>query len=603
MSEHTYEDLIAEAFIKPIRSVLIVDDDYPTLHEILLDKAEQDQKHGHKTWKSPEHRQKVRRVIDEFRRREAPFLLDIHDGSSPEEEKDEDKVGTLQQTDLLILDYQLDKKKEGDGAAAIRIAREALSNKHFNLILVHTQEPLERVFHEFLFGFMRPCFADDQEADPDEFLQSFLDDNEDQLLASVSDRQYAFAKTFTSSNFKPMQDAIQTGAPPWGATKELLLRSRLRRGKWLSAVKYALQAFEAKNLSRFAIDDVGVINWNPEHVMFIRAARGFVAFKSKEDGEELLPAMRRALVSWDPRPSRLMLTKLRAVMNERGIEVQDDALGKADVGAIWYRRLLEADDQNLNAIVDRTVRHHSEQLLDQLLPEVGDFAKRIRDIDAESDPIEAVKTRFSLDFSDEKTHSNAKMGHNAFVGSKPFKSAHLELGHIIKVEGEFWVCLTPACDMIPKVHRGRPLDRIEGVKRFTALKLFTRRNEDVLLDANRGGQIFANIATGPGQTQRMAFSATPKIGASPAWMTMYVQDDGYLPDVEGPICRVSYVFKPNPGLPPNIPIIRTEEATVCGMLRYEYALEIQSRFIASQSRIGLDFESSAAEDNDGEAAG
>ena len=33
-NEH-YAEFISEAFIKPIRSVLIIDDDYPTLDEIL----------------------------------------------------------------------------------------------------------------------------------------------------------------------------------------------------------------------------------------------------------------------------------------------------------------------------------------------------------------------------------------------------------------------------------------------------------------------------------------------------------------------------------------------------------------------------------------
>ncbi|PDS69649.1 response regulator receiver domain [Rhizobium phaseoli] len=599
MSEHSYDDLVEEAFIAPIRSVLIVDDDYPTLHEILLEKDERTKKHGHKEWdRSPENRAKVRKVIDEFRRPDAPYLLDIHDGTSPSEKTDEQQVHILHQTDLLILDYQLDKEKEGDGSAAVRIAREALANKHFNLILVHTQEPLERVFHEFLIGLMRPCFKDEGVVFGEDF-QSFLDKNEASLLALVEAEQYVAAKFVVARNPRDLQKAVHDGAAPWSRVVKFFIDTGLHRKDWVKAVRYALEIFEDTHAGEFSDKDLGTLYWSDDPVRFIRAPRGFVAFKRKQDEQELMPALKKALTAWNPRPPRLMLTKLRAEMNERGIEVQDDALGNPDVGAIWYRRLLETDDQNLDAIVTSTVRNHAEQLLDRLLPQVSDFAKRMRSVDAEQDTLEVVKKRFNVDLSEAAVLTGAKMGHNAFVGSKPFKSPHLEIGHILKVEGQYWLCLTPACDMVPKVHRGKPSDRIEGVKRFTALKLRERKADEALPEANRGGQIFANVTFEGGEEKRMAFSAAAKPGASPAWMMMYVQNDGYLPSDELPKCNVSYVSAPDDGK--TIPIVKTVDATVCGMLRYEYALEVQSRFIASQSRIGLDFvDASGAEPDEGE---
>ncbi|MBY3307511.1 hypothetical protein HFO04_32795 [Rhizobium laguerreae] len=598
MSEHSYDDLVEEAFIAPIRSVLIVDDDYPTLHEILLEEDDRAKKHDHKAWnKSAESRARVRKVIDEFRRPDAPYLLDIHDGTSPSEETDEQQVHILHQTDLLILDYQLDKRREGDGSAAVRIARQALANKHFNLILVHTQEPLERVFHEFLIGLMTPCFKNEGVVFGDDF-QGFLNKNEAGLLAVVEAEQYVAAKFIVSRNPRDLQKAMHGGEGPWNRVAKFLNDTGLHRKDWLKAVRYALEIFEDAHADAFADKDLGQLYWNDHPVRFIRAPRGFVAFKGKQDEQELIPTLKQALTAWNPRPPRLMLTKLRAEMNERGIEVQDDALGNPDVGAIWYRRLLDADDQNLDAIVTSTVRNHAEQLLDRLLPQVSDFAKRMRSVDSTSDTLEVVRKRFTVDLSDAAVLTGAKMGHNAFVGSKPYKSPHLEIGHILRVEGLYWLCLTPACDMVPKVHRGKPSDRIEGVKRFTALKLRPRNAGEALPEANRGGQIFANVAFEGGEEKRMAFSAAAKPGGSPAWMVMYVQNDGYLPADDLPKCSVSFVSAPDDGK--TIPIVRTVDATVCGMLRYEYALEVQSRFIASQSRIGLDFIDASLEGVDAE---
>jgi len=69
---------------------------------------------------------------------------------------------------------------------------------------------------------------------------------------------------------------------------------------------------------------------------------------------------------------------------------------------------------------------------------------------------------------------------------------------------------------------------------------------------------------------------------------MYVPNDGYLPKDDAPRCIVSYV-SPSTDEGAKQLEMKHVEAVVCGMLRYEYALEIQSRFITSQSRIGLDF--------------
>ena len=141
-------------------------------------------------------------------------------------------------------------------------------------------------------------------------------------------------------------------------------------------------------------------------------------------------------------------------MNERGIEVQDDALGNVDVGAIWYLRLLEQEEPKLQSLIGRTVRHHSEQLLDQLLPKVNDFASRLCRLDAKDEAFDAVKKRFGLDLKNEEELLRAQAGHNAFVGSKPPAGAHLELGHIFDLDGIYWICATPACDMVPGVSRG-----------------------------------------------------------------------------------------------------------------------------------------------------
>src|SRR3546814_798690 len=82
-NEH-YSRFIEEAFVKPIRSVLIVDDDYPTLDEMLdLEVAHEGEGRPPKTGKTwYDNPERIKSVIDGFRQPQRPLLVDIHDGAN-----------------------------------------------------------------------------------------------------------------------------------------------------------------------------------------------------------------------------------------------------------------------------------------------------------------------------------------------------------------------------------------------------------------------------------------------------------------------------------------------------------------------------------------
>ena len=94
-----YQNLVSEAFIELIRSVMIVDDDYPTLDEILSEavKGKATPVHAGKSWR--EKPNEVLDVINEFRQPHGgPYILDIHDGDMPSPGTDEHQAHSLQQT-------------------------------------------------------------------------------------------------------------------------------------------------------------------------------------------------------------------------------------------------------------------------------------------------------------------------------------------------------------------------------------------------------------------------------------------------------------------------------------------------------------------------
>ena len=131
MQTDHYADFVAEAYIEPIRSVVIIDDDYPTYDEVLSAEIKDDAVPESKAWRrNPE---RIRKVIRRFRERTPPLLVDIHDGKNVDSDRDAALTSHLHQSDLLVLDYQLDPARENDGTLAIDILRQLISNDHFNL--------------------------------------------------------------------------------------------------------------------------------------------------------------------------------------------------------------------------------------------------------------------------------------------------------------------------------------------------------------------------------------------------------------------------------------------------------------------------------------
>ncbi len=68
----SYRDLINEAFIAPIRSAVVVDDEFPTLDEFLNDKEAAGRK---------KYADRAREIICFCRNRTPyPWIVDVHDG-------------------------------------------------------------------------------------------------------------------------------------------------------------------------------------------------------------------------------------------------------------------------------------------------------------------------------------------------------------------------------------------------------------------------------------------------------------------------------------------------------------------------------------------
>lgn len=584
MASNHYSKFITEAFIQPIRSVLIVDDDYPTLDDLLAGEIRYGLKgkrppKGVKAWYADP--KKIKKVIDGFRKPKRPLLVDIHDGSNVKAKGDIRVASHLHQSDLLVLDYVLDRTKPNDGGRAIEILRGLMSNNHFNLVVVHTSEDLNVVFPEVILGLLAPVGdtlepAEDEEVDG--LIANLEDTGDDELIEkffqSVGREQYLYSRRSPQKFLAVMglahQPFIQfsevADAAGWDHDqRKLILRRRLSEAE--TDLESSLGAGPNTNLK-----------WSDSAIKWVKSDSVFIAFSSKAKTDDLIDDLQQALETWNPAPSRLFLAKLRAEMDENGVVAESAAFERNHALAHWYAKLLRAQKEERRGLIGETVARHSDQLMDSILRNVEVFAGKLVAAEAKAagENIDAhCAKHFGIDLSAPQSKAKAELEHNAIVCSKPPSGWHLKTGDVFVLEEEYWACLSPACDLVPTQIR-KHHENLGGRLPFLAVKLHEVPGK---IDVNSNLFVFLDLKEG---VKTFCFNDQKKEGRLPFWRMFYAENRGRL----GKEFRftLSYTKAGARKLKSEL-----HDAQVVAQLRYEYALNLLQKLGVSLTRIGLDF--------------
>lgn len=584
MTNDHYAKFITEAFVNPIRSVLIVDDDYPTLDEILdLEIAHRGEgrpsRTGKKWYDNPE---RIKRVIDGFRRPERPLLVDIHDGANVDVKGDAKMASHLHQSDLLVLDYELDKARKGDGARAIQILRGLIKNNHFNLVVVHTSENLDTVCRAIVLGLLAPMedHLSDEEKDAVDKLIRDSEDADDDILNSlrkaVSGDQYLHARLHSSTYLRTMGQ----GQQPYSAFCDLADAAGWDNRNRRLVLRRLLADSEAPLKAQMNGAVVAGLRWSMSAVKWIKAESVFIAFSNKAEHDNLFGELQAALEAWNPAPSRLFMAKLRAEMDEYGVVAQTEALERRHALAHWYARLLRSKGDERRWLIAESVARHSDQLLNSILERVENFANGLVNAEAAAagDEVNVLcHKHFSVDLGKEHSREKAKREHNAFVCSKPPEGWHLTTGHVFAMNAEYWVCLSPACDLVPGQGATRNADFGDRVP-FVAVKLHLQPPERER-DANSNLYVFLTIDE---ELKTFCFNSQGKDSTAPIWRTLYAERRGLL--CEDFTFKISAMEAGSTRL-----VAKVHSARVVAQLRYEYALNLLQKLGVSMTRVGLDF--------------
>ncbi|MCZ8195469.1 MAG: response regulator receiver domain [Hyphomonadaceae bacterium] len=621
----SFEDLVREAFLAPVRSVLIVDDEYPTWEEVLNDRLPEADKNMGLAARSAAkagkgNSKELLDIISGFRDCDPGLVIDFHDPTPivvPEETGTALELAShLHQSDLLILDYNLEGDAGGlGGTAARRILKSVLSNRHFNLVVVHTgEEDLEAVKEDCLLSLHNECLQDF----PAEFLElvdKFETNELDNFFDATEEKLTDFVKYFSTSDYLEIQKARRAGKSikeickdDKGAFDKVTAWWKLIAGE--GAEYQATKAFfkccvlkkfeQAKKqlFSDHAFDDV---TWSTGgDKIWLRSAKGFVAFVPKKT-DDLLDHLVRALEDWGPTPSRLLASKMRYELNSTGVIFEDAVFKEAEVFARFYEDicqspseiLFETQVENQQRLKIREhISLHTESMSYLVEDQMVEFAKQIIAVDRTTSG--DFKAHYNVNLTSEEARKQANAKYNAYISNLPDKATptQLDSGHVFRHNGAFWVCATPACDLQP----GQTSIAFDGasneLRPFTALRL-----EEIELAHLEASHINSNtvcfirhsgtgkpLALGLRNVRDEAAEEAPRVDPSTqkvTWRIFIARKGGVIED--GKLSIRSFSLEGDQVKSVDVDVV------VHAKLRYEYALNFIQRVGGSVSRIGLGY--------------
>lgn len=589
-----YSDIIASTYINPIRTVVALDDEFPTLDQVIG-------KNISRRAKAALQNEKALELLKYCRGRH--WLVDFHNGLGGFAKRGGAQiVKKLHQTDLLVLDYKLEGEN-GGGGRAIEVIKELASNKHFNIVVVYTKDEVSKVFHEIALGlWQRAPFSEM----PEEAIEAFFEAWRDEDAAAVRTlRDFIDIGAYRQfRNVAPVEKIDQLTDHPGLAQARTIVEQRIAAKRpegvrLFDCLRWLIKNFEAAEIVP-KLSDTGiekVITSIPSDPNWIRGDTIFVTVVSKDlEGSKIIDRLSEALVSWRPTAQRIVISRLRAELEAKGSAVEERALKDSVLQAGMLRNLANADtDMRRSELSGLMERHWSEIFGEINVPALED-AQRMLELEmkeAKNDVKKLLTSHFRYSWyspTDQKVQTKINLALNEYYSTKRVDGWHLSTGHIFRYEGDLWVCLSPLCDLVPGQAGSRWIGKLGDYRAFTAVRLQKADETEALNGANSNVFLFLKL---DGKVECLKFAPKASDGESnPDWATFFAGKQGrfakgsFMLPVRG-ILASKISDDPEKWGPLKLTSAQTVE--IVAQLRYEYALNLLQRLGANLSRVGLDF--------------
>ncbi|MEX3953973.1 response regulator receiver domain [Paraburkholderia sp. EG287B] len=649
--EVDYTSLVKEVYIDPIRTVVVVDDDFPTMDE-LLDSAHVSTVNTDKpdaAWNS-EAREKqkeqaagdggapvsspvraaqrqvvemrfdgqigeverVKELISVCRGRARPWMVDVHDGR-PETGMNELVLApSLHHSDLMILDYHL-TGDDGDGERAIQILKKLAENDQFNLVIVYTKGisgDIQNVYQQIAVALAHREWIPPYSPAKNRATRSLILDWEDEiegasveknLMSFLSVTKYLEVRSsrvrLEESGLNDLFAGFLQGCPDELRIKDVEYvhedgKKANTRLSEKSLFEYAIQLRHLETLHQMSECDYGNIacdftaerNW-------IRLDRVFITVVNKltEAPNRLEACLVDALMKWAPGPHQLLMARMRTKLSEKGVGAEGSVLANRPLQAGWLHEMLNSNG-DAESVMTQSINRHWEALGDRLYGDVKAYARNIFDYFRGADRATVLAKYMPLGIDDVQ-----KLTHlNYYYSTKPVDSPHLTTGQVFEftypegagepVRKEYWICLSPACDLVPGQKKNGWKMRLGQAMPFIAVQLESANPSDALKNVNQNRFVFAQLDNA---IKAFKFTSDSQSTSLPVWEQMFAPHGGSF-DGELQNGRRSLLVQRMRDDGGNLAFDAVRATIIC-QLRYEYALNLLQRLANALSRVGLDF--------------
>lgn len=529
-------DLPVRAYVEPIRSVLFVDDQFPTYAEPDVG-AEQER--ARILWSAC---------------RDRGWLCDI---DNTIEWTTEEQQKRLASSDLIVLDYQLSGT---DPTPALEMIAQLASVATPNLVVVYTAaSDLDNVLLRLATFARGVCQALLDKDLPDEIadLEGQMEWSTEALRAFIGGARgwrTEFAKEHREVNKKADLDN---------------LRSLVER-----TLNNDFRAPPVDEIRR--IEAIGLENGN----RWFQCGNLFVAVVGKpgpysvdDEASTLFNGLEEAVRAWNPSWLACLVATSRHQSNE-GAFRDDLVLTNEHLrnGLVQYVASAADDEEKL-----RRSRYVASDLLRRRFDEAtAAMGEQL---------LKQVPASVALNAN---AYQSALLHLNAFLCAQRHDRHHLRVGTVFRIEGEehYWVCVTPACDMVPRP-RSVGVDpwghSLAETRVMTAIRLDKAGTATKALEnAEHGRYIFFQDFSGGAQDPIAAAVFQPTGAPNPKIEHMFASDLARVKEGRATVRRVA----PSEN---GIKLADEQSCIVVCQLRAPYAERLTHIVGGHTSRIGVDF--------------
>lgn len=507
MAEPLVEARVREAYIRPIRSVLVVDDDF---NQYDSEQPGRDQARARSLWRAC---------------RMSGFLCDIDDGSALIRDE---PAEYLAKSDLVILDYHL----QGDDPKwALQLLTRLAASDHASIVVVYTKDTqlmdVRRTIAAHLRGGLTP----------------------DKLCASP-EIQAQWERVETKFKHSPIEqffdDLLKGDARPCRKDEALLeeltalgVPDPLKAGVAEAYYESHLRNLLKGNPSPRTQGPIQMGGGSVDVPPWVFASNLFVACVQKtadnlSDGTLVFDALQAALCDWKPDFMLSAVAYARAEFARGGFRLERTALGDERLKSGWLYHAWSgsADEQpnRLRALFDRLISNYSARVLDQM---IAFGTAHVPKCTTPEDAPEALREAIRHFLGDRKDQENGVLhALNEFLVIED-APAFVETGTIFSraADGdhpsEVFVCVTPACDLVPRTPRKDTWEhKLHPARAVIAIRgSMADVSRDHLSKAEESRHVFLNVAGKP--------KAVTLVGEKPPVPTLewlFLEDMGRVTD-------------------------------------------------------------------------